>query len=64
MYLYNMYILTLQFLVMSKIDALFKLGVGRRQPSDPFFADGDAVCRAYRREGVVDIDDEDLCHEM
>jgi hypothetical protein len=49
---------------MSNIDALCKLGVGRRQPSDPFFTEGDAVCRADRREGVVDIDDEDLCHEM
>jgi hypothetical protein len=49
---------------MSKIDVLRKLGVGRREPFDPFFAEGDAVCKAYKREGIVDIDDEDLCHEV
>jgi len=57
-------ILTLQFVVMSKIDVLRKLGVGRREPFDPFFAEGDAACKAYKREGIVDIDDEDLCHEV
>jgi hypothetical protein len=49
---------------MSKIDVLHKLGVGRRDPFDPFFAEGDAVCKAYKREGIVEIDDEDLCHEV
>jgi hypothetical protein len=49
---------------MSKIDMLRKLGMGRRQPCDPFFAEGDAVCRAGKREGIVEIDDEDLCHEV
>jgi hypothetical protein len=49
---------------MSKIDVLRKLGVGRRQPSDQFFAEGDAVCKAYKREGIVETDDEDLCHEV
>ena len=57
-------VLTLQFVVMSKIDVLRKLGVGRREPFDPFFAEGDAVCKAYKREGIVDIDEEDLCHEV
>lgn len=57
-------ILPLQFVIMSKIDVLHKLGVGRREPFDPFFAEGDAVCKAYKREGIVDIDDEDLCHEV
>lgn len=49
---------------MSKLDVLCKLGVGRRQPSDPFFAEGDAVCKAYKREGIVEVDEEDLCHEV
>ncbi|XP_069697884.1 ABC transporter F family member 4 [Periplaneta americana] len=40
------------------------LGIGRRKPSDPFFSEGDAVCRADKREGVVEIDEEELCHDI
>lgn len=40
------------------------LGVGKRLPDDPFFAKGDTFCRTFLREGIVNIDDEQLCHQM
>uniref|UniRef100_A0A1B6L1Q9 C2H2-type domain-containing protein n=1 Tax=Graphocephala atropunctata TaxID=36148 RepID=A0A1B6L1Q9_9HEMI len=40
------------------------LGVGKRVPQDPMFAAGDALCRMFVREGVVDLDDEQLCHQV
>lgn len=43
---------------------LRKLGVGKRLPDDPLFAAGDKLCRIYVREGIVDVDDEDLCHQV
>lgn len=39
-------------------------GVGLRPPDDPFFATGNAVCGAYKRYGVVDINEEQLCHQV
>ncbi|XP_063228764.1 zinc finger protein 511 [Bacillus rossius redtenbacheri] len=39
-------------------------GVGKRHPEDPFFEEGDKLCKPYKREGVFDVDDEDLCHEV
>ncbi|XP_054288232.1 zinc finger protein 511-like [Macrosteles quadrilineatus] len=43
---------------------LKKLGVGRRLSNDPLFAEGDRVCRMFLREGIIDIDDEQLCHQV
>ncbi|XP_034256253.1 zinc finger protein 511 [Thrips palmi] len=37
--------------------------IGRRVPTDPFFSEGDSVCNVYKRLGVFDIDDEELCHK-
>lgn len=36
---------------------------GRRMPNDPFFSEGDLVCNVYKRLGVFDFDDEELCHK-
>uniref|UniRef100_A0A1B6J4M3 C2H2-type domain-containing protein n=1 Tax=Homalodisca liturata TaxID=320908 RepID=A0A1B6J4M3_9HEMI len=43
---------------------LRRLGVGKRVPEDPIFAAGDVLCHMFVRQGVVDIDDEQLCHEV
>lgn len=32
-------------------------------PNDPFFSEGDLVCNVYKRLGVFDFDDEELCHK-
>lgn len=39
-------------------------GVGLRHPDDAFFALGNEVCGAYKRYGVVDITEEQLCHQV
>ncbi|KAK7792704.1 hypothetical protein R5R35_007519 [Gryllus longicercus] len=47
----------------SLIEQLTALGQGRRHPTDPFFVAGDEVCKATERQGVYDIDEEELCHQ-
>lgn len=39
-------------------------GVGLRSPDDPFFTPGNTVCGAYKRYGVVDITEEQFCHQV
>ncbi|XP_067007001.1 zinc finger protein 511 [Anabrus simplex] len=48
----------------SIMEQLLTFGTGHRRPDDPFFAEGDSVCKALTRLGVYDIDDEELCHEV
>ncbi|XP_014280097.1 zinc finger protein 511 [Halyomorpha halys] len=40
------------------------LGVGMRPINDPFFEEGDKICGVYTRVGIVDEDEEDLCHNV
>ena len=47
----------------SLIEQLTSWGFGRRHPNDPFFSEGDAICKATERQGVYDIDEEEFCHE-
>ncbi|XP_014240431.1 zinc finger protein 511 [Cimex lectularius] len=35
-----------------------------RSVDDPFFDEGNEICRVYTRVGIVDEDDEFLCHEQ
>ena len=49
---------------MSNFNVLEKLGVGRRHPTDSFFSEGNAIVRCDRRQGVIQEDDEELCHEL
>uniref|UniRef100_A0A1B6CLS2 C2H2-type domain-containing protein n=1 Tax=Clastoptera arizonana TaxID=38151 RepID=A0A1B6CLS2_9HEMI len=46
------------------IENLKLVGVGRRQPNDDLFVSGDQICRMFKREGIVDIDEEQLCHKI
>ncbi|KAJ9593327.1 hypothetical protein L9F63_015147, partial [Diploptera punctata] len=46
------------------MNVLEKLAAGRRHTSDIFFAEGNILVTATRRQGVVVVDDEDLCHQL
>lgn len=43
--------------------ALAQHAMGRLLADDTFFKDGDLACNMYRRLGVFDIDEEELCHK-
>ncbi|CAH1404658.1 unnamed protein product [Nezara viridula] len=48
-----------------KIKEYFRsLAVGVRQVDDPFFDEGNEVCGIYKKIGIIDEDEEDLCHEV
>lgn len=38
--------------------------VGKRVPVDMFLFPGDTVCRTYVRDTIIDIDEEELCHQQ
>jgi len=46
------------------VSRLRELGVGKRRLGDPLFTDGDAECRMFVREGILDLDDELLYHQV
>lgn len=48
----------------SMVEYIRELGVGIRPMDDPFFEEGDKICGVYIRTGIIDIDDEMLCHEV